>query len=437
MDVNRDASQWPRLRPLPPPTSAAGTPQGSAGAHTAVASKVRWKAPSGKATPPAIAAAQHTTTSPVAGEGVGASHTDADIHAPQPPGRPARRRTPRVDPTLHENRAAALPGWVALMMLLAGTATMVAILGATGRIPYWDALPDIRSPAVRAGSPGAPTAGMLTVFVVAGLLVLLSVTGLLVNSSGQARVLTRWGRYRGTVRRTGLLWVNPLLRRRRVDVGLRHWRSENVHVVDRTGLPIVVKLLLVWRVKDTARAHFTVADHEGYLREQVQAAVTRTASALPCDSNGVPGPALRDGDWFGDELTCWLAPQVTPVGLEVFSVQPLALDYAPEVAESMRRRQLADLEASLRTVVLDDAIETASLAVQRLEHTTAQELDSTARNALMEHLLVAFLAPTADVRTGAPFNTRTRSSPSITRPTKAATSSVPAPADRPENNEER
>ncbi|MEU7642657.1 SPFH domain-containing protein [Streptomyces sp. NPDC039016] len=340
-----------------------------------------------------------------------------------------------MDPTLHENRAVALPGWVALMILLAGTVTMVAILGSTGRIPYWDALPDIRSHAVRAGNPGAPTAGMLAAFVVASLLVLLSVTGLLINSSGQARILTRWGRYRGTVRRTGLLWVNPLLRRRRVDVGLRHWRSENVDVVDRTGLPIVVKLLLVWRVKDTARAHFTVADHESYLREQVHAALTRTASALPCDSNGVPGPALRDGDWFGDELTRWLAPQVAPVGLEVFSVQPLALDYAPEVAESMRRRQLADLEASLRTVVLDDAIETATLAVQRLEHTTAQELDSTARNALMEHLLVAFLAPTAAVRTGASFGTRTGSYPPIAGPTKAATSSVPASAGRPENEE--
>ncbi|MGW2545012.1 SPFH domain-containing protein [Kitasatospora sp. NPDC001574] len=262
-----------------------------------------------------------------------------------------------------------------------------------GVIPHWDTLPDLRTAAVRAAGTAEVTARSVSAVTAAGLLVVLALAGLLVNAGGETRVLTRWGRYRGTVRRTGLVWVNPLLRRRRVDVRLRHWRSEPVKVVDRTGTPIVVRLLIVWRVKDTARAMLSIEDHESYLREQVQAVLTRTASILPCDSNAGPGPALRDGQWFADELTRALAAEVAPAGLEVYSAQPLALDYAPEVAESMRRRRLADLDAGLRTVLVDDAVEAAALAVRRLERATAHELDEAARSALMEQLLVAFVAP--------------------------------------------
>ncbi|MEV0534105.1 SPFH domain-containing protein [Kitasatospora sp. NPDC050463] len=303
------------------------------------------------------------------------------------------RRPPRADQALREHGATALPGWTALLALLVGLAAVLLVLLSDGVIPHWDALPDLRTAAARAGGGAVVEAGPVAAVTAAGLLIVLSLAGLLANAGGETRVLSRWGRYRGTVRRTGLVWVNPLLRRRRVDVRLRHWRSEPVKVVDRTGTPIVVRLLIVWRVKDTARALLAIEDHEDYLREQVQAVLTRTASMLPCDSNAAPGPALRDGQWFADELTRSLAAEVAPAGLEVYSVQPLALDYAPEVAESMRRRRLADLDAGLRTVLVDDAVEAAALAVRRLERATAHELDEAARSALMEHLLVAFVAP--------------------------------------------
>ncbi len=317
--------------------------------------------------------------------------------SPQPVdtrGEVAARRPPRADAGVRERSAVAVPGWVALLVLLIGVATIVLALARTGLIPHFaDALPELRTAAAKeAGGPVVGTRAIVTV-TAAGVVCLVALAGLLANAGGETRVLTRWGRYRGTVRRTGLLWVNPLVRRRRADVRLRHWRSEPVHVTDRTGTPIVVQLLVVWRIKDTARALLAVADHEDYLREQIHAVLTRTASTLPCDSNAAPGPALRDGQWFADELTRSLAAEAAPAGLEVYSVQPLSLDYAPEVAESMRRRRLADLDAGLRTVLVDDAVEAAALAVRRLERATTHELDEAARSALMEQLLVAFVAP--------------------------------------------
>ncbi|MFE7188038.1 SPFH domain-containing protein [Kitasatospora sp. NPDC057595] len=420
MDVTRDSSQRPDHLPktLPP-----GMPERSASGSSPLARATRASKPAqptdhGPATTPIAVvpgpadgrhidlrdpleladpvdpAARPTPTAPLP------PVASTVLAADEPEGAPAgaatavtSRRPPRADQTLRERTAAALPGWVALLGLLLGTAAVLLVLLRDGVIPYWDVLPDLRTEAARAAGGAEVTARSVAAVAAAGLLVVLSLAGLLANAGGETRVLTRWGRYRGTVRRTGLVWVNPLLRRRRVDVRLRHWRSEPVKVVDRTGTPIVVRLLIVWRVKDTARAMLAIEDHESYLREQVQAVLTRTASTLPCDSNAAPGPALRDGQWFADELTRALAAEVAPAGLEVYSVQPLALDYAPEVAESMRRRRLADLDAGLRTVLVDDAVEAAALAVRRLERATAHELDEAARSALMEQLLVAFVAP--------------------------------------------
>ncbi|MER7751035.1 SPFH domain-containing protein [Kitasatospora sp. NPDC097643] len=402
MDVTRDSSQRPDHLPkaLPPVLPE----RFASGASPLV------RATAGKPAKPVGGADTGPATTPMAvlpgpAVGIAADPRDplenATVELPEvPEATPAgasvpvtSRRPPRADQALREHGAATLPGWIALLAVLVGLAAVLAVLLHDGVIPHWDALPDLRGAAARTRGQAEVDARTVAAVSAAGLLVVLALAGLLANAGGETRVLTRWGRYRGTVRRTGLVWVNPLLRRRRVDVRLRHWRSEPVKVVDRTGTPIVVRLLIVWRVKDTARALLAIEDHEDYLREQVQAVLTRTASTLPCDSNAAPGPALRDGQWFADELTRALAAEVAPAGLEVYSVQPLALDYAPEVAESMRRRRLADLDAGLRTVLVDDAVEAAALAVRRLERATAHELDEAARSALMEQLLVVFVAP--------------------------------------------
>lgn len=402
MDVTRDSSprpeSWPPALPELPTSGAGATQLGRAVADAVAKPLIRTRPTAVQGESVTDSPAGPVTESLAARSGPAPTLRQADLPSGMFTGASssesrASRRPPRIDPTLREYQARSLPGWIPLLVVLAAAVGVVLVLTRAGVIPHFDAVPDIRSAAATAGGGAELTARAIAAVVAAGLVILVTLAGLLVNAGGEARVLTRWGRYRGTVRRTGLLWVNPLLRRRRVDVRLRHWRSEPVNVSDRTGTPIVVRLLIVWRVRDTARATLAIAEHESYLREQVHAVLTRTASTLPCDTNSGPGPALRDGQWFADELTRSLAAEVAPAGIEAYSVQPLALDYAPEVAESMRRRRLADLDAGLRTVLVDDAVEAAALAVRRLERATAHELDEAARSALMEHLLVAFVAP--------------------------------------------
>ncbi|MFE5580256.1 SPFH domain-containing protein [Kitasatospora sp. NPDC056531] len=405
MDVIRDSSQRPdslpeALPPALPERSASGAGpliRVSTVKADKAAKPVLLPADGGPATTPLAVVPGPSPASPADQRDPMETAAPETVEIPEvvaaAPAAATSRRPPRADQALREHDATTLPGWVALLVVLLGLAGVAYVLLRTGVIPHWDALPELRGSAAKESGRAEVDAQAIAAVSAVGLLVVFVLAGLLANAGGETRVLTRWGRYRGTVRRTGLVWVNPLLRRRRVDVRLRHWRSEPVKAVDRTGTPIVVRLLIVWRVKDTARALMAIEEHERYLREQVQAVLTRTASTLPCDSNAAPGPALRDGQWFANEMTRALAAEAAPAGLEVYSVQPLALDYAPEVAESMRRRRLADLDAGLRTVLVDDAVEAAALAVRRLERATAHELDEAARSALMEQLLVAFVAP--------------------------------------------
>jgi len=395
MDVTRDSSprpnSWPQAMPERPPGGATQLSRVMADAVTKPL--IRASALPVEDELEALVAEPLAVEPPVGRPSVDRP-PEAESEVTQPLAtQSSARRPPRTDPGLREHRARSIPGWVALLALLTAVAALVLVLVRTGVIPRLAALPDIRTGAARTRGEPDVTAEAIAIACAAGLLAVVTMAGLLVNAGGETRVLSRWGRYRGTVRRNGLAWVNPLLRRRRVDVRLRHWRSDPVHVTDRTGTPIVVRLLIVWRVKDTARALLSVADHETYLREQIHAVLTRTAGALPCDSSAAPGPTLRDGQWFADELTRALAAEVAPAGLEVYSAQPLAVDYAPEVADSMRRRRVADLDASLRTILVDDAVEAAALAVRRLERVTAHELDEAARRSLMEQLLIAFVAP--------------------------------------------
>ncbi|MPY44962.1 SPFH domain-containing protein, partial [Streptomyces phyllanthi] len=211
--------------------------------------------------------------------------------------------------------------------------------------------------------------------------------------TGGAWVLGLFGRYRGTVRRTGLMWVNPLSRRRRVDVRLRHWRSEPMQAVDTNGVALRIVVLVAWRVKDTARAVLGVEDHEQYLRECVEAALSRVVSRLPADvspSALVKDATLRNTEAVGESLTRLVAADTAPVGLEVFSAQPTRIEYAPEVAAVMQRRRIAALDAQHRDTVLASVVDSVEDTVTRLTMRGLVELDDYERKALVKDLTVAF-----------------------------------------------
>ncbi|CAL9553464.1 SPFH domain-containing protein [Streptomyces sp. enrichment culture] len=302
------------------------------------------------------------------------------------PRRPAAARprpsVPRVDPELVERPARVLPGVAGVLAGVCGAAGCVATSWWAGALPPFAA--EAFGGTARGGAAG-PGPVQWAAYAAAGGLGLFGFGGLARGRTGGAWVLGLFGRYRGTVRRTGLLWVNPLLLRRRVDVRLRHWRSEPVPATDRSGVALRVVVLVVWRVRDTARATLVVEDHERYLRECVEAALLRVPVAAP-------GASRAAADATQDALTRLVAADAAPVGLEVFAVRPARVEYAPEVAAAMHRRRIAALDAQHRASVLTSVVDSVEDTVTRLTTRGLVELDDYERKVLVKDLTVAFCA---------------------------------------------
>lgn len=300
--------------------------------------------------------------------------------------RPPTRPAPLADPRLAERPGPALPGWLALLAGLAGAAAGGAVLWRIGALPA--------AALARFGIGSRPYDGIGTgawaALVALVSLVLFALGGLSRGRVGYAWVLTLFGEYRGSVRRTGLMWISPLLLRRRVDVRLRHWRSEPLPAVDANGTALRVVVLVVWRIKDTVRAALGVADHEAYLREQVEAAMARVLSQLPADAFHEDAHTLRNAEAVGDALTRMLKADCEPVGIEVYSAQPTGIEYAPEVAAAMQRRRIAAIDAKHRDSVLTSVVDAVDDTVNRLTARGIVELDDYERKSLVKDLTVAF-----------------------------------------------
>ncbi|MFF4080926.1 SPFH domain-containing protein [Streptomyces sp. NPDC001777] len=300
--------------------------------------------------------------------------------------RPPTRPAPLGDPRLTERTGPALPGWLAVLAALAGTAAGGAVLWWVGALPAAALARFGIGPRPYDGlGPGAWAA--LTALLSS---VLFALGGLSRGRVGHAWVLTLFGEYRGSVRRTGLMWISPLLLRRRADVRLRHWRSEPLPAVDANGTALRVVVLVVWRIKDTARAVLGVADHEAYLCEQVEAAMARVLSQLPADAFHEDAHTLRNAEAVGDALTRLLKADCEPVGIEVYSAQPTGIEYAPEVAAAMQRRRIAAIDAKHRDSVLTSVVDAVDDTVNRLTARGIVELDDYERKSLVKDLTVAF-----------------------------------------------
>ncbi|MFE0724414.1 SPFH domain-containing protein [Streptomyces sp. WAC04189] len=314
----------------------------------------------------------------------------AAVGRPQGTGERPRARRPvtartvpavRIDPELTERAARVLPG-------AAGVAAGVCGAAGCAVTSWWAGLvPPLAAEAL--GLPAYAGAGLgpaqWAAYAAAGALGLFGFGGLARGRTGRAWVLGLFGRYRGTVRRTGLMWVNPLLLRRRVDVRLRHWRSEPMPAADGNGVALRAVTLVVWRVRDTAKATLGVEDHEAYLRACVEAALAR----VPVEPLGT---VRSSADVAGETLTRLVAADAAPVGLEVFSVRPVRVEYAPEVAAAMHRRRIAALDAAQRASVLTSVVDSVEDTVTRLTMRGLVELDDYERKVLVKDLTVAFCA---------------------------------------------
>ncbi|WP_242886023.1 SPFH domain-containing protein [Actinomadura litoris] len=226
------------------------------------------------------------------------------------------------------------------------------------------------------------------VLVLAGLVVL---AGLTAVAPGEARVLQVLGRYAGTVRTDGLRWVNPITERRKVSTRIRNHETGLAKVNDLDGNPIEISAVVVWQVRDTARAMFEVDDFVEFVAFQTEAAVRHIAGSFPYDAHD--RTSLRDNaDEITGQLSEELRQRVASAGVEIIESRITRLAYAPEIAQAMLRRQQAGAVVAARQRIVEGAVGMVQLALERLDEENVVDLDEERKAAMVSNLLVVLCA---------------------------------------------
>jgi regulator of protease activity HflC (stomatin/prohibitin superfamily) len=224
----------------------------------------------------------------------------------------------------------------------------------------------------------------------------LALAGLTPVVPGQARVAQLFGRYRGTIRESGLQWVNPFTRRIAVSTRIRNQESAQAKVNDADGNPIEIAAVVVWQVADTASAIYSVDDYTQFVTIQTETAVRHIASSYPYTSRREGELSLRDNaDEITQRLSAEIAARVAPAGVHVIESRLTRLSYAAEIAQAMLRQQQANAVVGARQRIVEGAVGMVQLALQRLQEEGVVELDEERKATMVSNLLVVLCSEQA------------------------------------------
>ncbi len=268
-----------------------------------------------------------------------------------------------------EKESRPLGGWLMLSLLVA------AVLG-FGAYNYWIAIPT-RSPWL-IGSGGLPLA--LWIFLMCGFFTL---------QPNMAAVLVLFGKYTGTVQKSGFHWANPLLIKNKVSQRAHNLNGDKLKVNDLRGNPIEIAVVVVWRVTDTAKAIFDVEDFKDFVNVQSEAALRHVAMAYPYDIFEGDTISLRGNvDEISEALQKEVQDRVAQAGVLVEEARISHLAYAPEIAGAMLQRQQAEAIVAARTKIVEGAVGMVELALRKLEEHKTVDLDEERKAAMVSNLLV-------------------------------------------------
>lgn len=244
------------------------------------------------------------------------------------------------------------------------------------------------------------------------LLFVLGCVGYFTQEPNEARVMIFFGKYRGTCRRVGYFWLNPFMTRRKLSLRIRNMDIEPIKVNDKIGNPVLIGMVLVWRIRDTYRAVFDIDSAslgatgtsvstgalERFVRIQSDAALREVTGHFAYDSTGTEEGelTLRDG---GDEINELLERKINErlamAGMEVVEARLNYLAYAPEIAAVMLRRQQAAAIISAREKIVEGAVSMVDMAIKHIEDRGVVKLDNERKAAMVGNLLVVLCADEA------------------------------------------
>ena len=213
--------------------------------------------------------------------------------------------------------------------------------------------------------------------------------GLYLVHPNQGRVLQLFGKYAGTDRNPGLRWANPLYSKTRVSLRVRNFESGKLKVNDKSGNPIEIAAVVVWRVVDTAEAVFEVDDYENFVTIQSEAAIRNLASRYPYDNHEAEEICLRGNAREIAELARKeIHARLDKAGVEVIEARISHLAYAAEIAQAMLQRQQASAIVAARHKIVEGAVGMVELALAKLKQQHVVDLDEERKAAMVSNLMV-------------------------------------------------
>lgn len=226
-------------------------------------------------------------------------------------------------------------------------------------------------------------------YVVVMLVAGICYAGLTVVNPNEAKVVQLAGVYKGTIKRQGFWWVNPLTTRRKLSLRVRNFESGHLKVNDHDGNPIEIAAVVVWRIVETYEALFNVNDYENFVRVQSEAAVRILATSYPYDAHQEGQLSLRQSlAEIADRLRHEIQERLTKAGIEVIEARISHLAYAPEIAGAMLRRQQAGAVIAARQKIVEGAVGMVEMALQELSTKNVVKLDEERKAAMVSNLLV-------------------------------------------------
>ncbi|HVN10747.1 MAG TPA: SPFH domain-containing protein [Kineosporiaceae bacterium] len=233
---------------------------------------------------------------------------------------------------------------------------------------------------------------------------ILVVASLAVIQPGRTAVVQFFGRYIGTVRSAGLVWLPPLSTRRTVSVRVRNFETERLKVNDADGNPVDIAAIVVWQIADTAQATFAVENATDFVTVQAEAALRHVARSYPYDGPDDVESLRGSTDVISSELAVEVAERVSIAGVEVLEVRVSHLAYSAEIAQAMLQRQQAAAVIAARSRIVEGAVSIVHMALEELTRSGLVELDEERRAAMVSNLLVVLCG---DARVAPVINTGT------------------------------
>ncbi len=228
-------------------------------------------------------------------------------------------------------------------------------------------------------------------FAIIMVIIILILPGYFMVYPNSSKVLTLFGAYQGTAKANGLFWANPFYAKQSISLRARNFDSERLKVNDKLGNPILISVILVWRVEDTFKAAFEVDQYESFVKVQTDAAVRKLASLYSYDNfdDDQTEPTLRSAvQEVNDDLEKELSERLAIAGIEVMEARVGYLAYAPEIANAMLKRQQAEAIVAARFKIVEGAVSMVDLALEQLSRKGVIDLDEDKKAAMVSNLMV-------------------------------------------------